>query len=153
MGGIQPDFARDFVEAQWLMLQQEQAEDFVIATGRQHSVREFVQIAFAQAGIELRFEGDGVDETGIVDSLREIDGHKANCAPGAEIVCVDPRYFRPTEVDALLGDASKAREKLGWQPRVGFAELVAEMVREDLALARRDKSARDLGFKTFDHHE
>ncbi len=145
--------ARDFVAAQWLMLQQSQAEDFVIATGRQHSVREFVQTAFAEAGIELRFEGDGVDEKAIVDTVREIEGLKPACAPGADVVSVDPRYFRPTEVDTLLGDASKARKQLGWQPRVGFAELVAEMVREDLSLARRDKHSRDHGFKTFDHHE
>jgi GDPmannose 4,6-dehydratase len=145
--------ARDFIEAQWLMLQQEQPEDFVIATGRQHSVREFVQIAFAQAGIELRFEGSSVDEKAIVASLREVEGLKAPCAIGTELVSVDPRYFRPTEVETLLGDPSKARELLGWQPRVGFAELVAEMVREDLALAQRDKHSRDLGFKTFDHHE
>ncbi len=145
--------ARDFVEAQWLMLQQEQPEDFVIATGRQHSVREFVQIAFAQAGIDLRFEGSGADEKAIVESVREVEGLKAACAIGAELVWVDPRYFRPTEVETLLGDPSKARELLGWRPRVGFAELVEEMVREDLALARRDKHSRDLGFKTFDHHE
>ncbi len=145
--------ARDFVEAQWLMLQQAQAEDYVIATGRQHSVREFVQIAFAQAGIELRFEGSGADEKAIVASVREVGGLKAACAAGAELVSVDPRYFRPTEVETLLGDASKAHEQLGWQPRVGFAELVAEMVHEDLALAQRDKHSRDLGFKTFDHHE
>ena len=145
--------ARDFVEAQWLMLQQETAEDFVIATGEQHSVREFVQIAFAQAGIDLRFEGQGLEEKGIVAAIRDIDGHVPACTPGAEVVWVDPRYFRPTEVDALLGDASKARKQLGWQPRIGFAELVEEMVREDLSLAQRDKHARDLGFKTFDHHE
>ena len=145
--------ARDIVSAQWLMLQQSQAEDFVIATGRQHSVREFVQIAFAQAGIELRFEGEGVDEKASVESVREIEGLKPACAPGADVVSVDPRYFRPTEVDALLGDASKARKQLGWQPRIGFAELVAEMVREDLSLARRDKHSREHGFKTFDHHE
>ena len=145
--------ARDFIEAQWLMLQQEQPEDFVIATGEQHSVREFVQIAFAQAGIELGFEGSGVDEKAIVASVREVEGLTAACAIGAELVSVDPRYFRPTEVESLLGDPSKARELLGWQPRVGFAELVAEMVREDLALAQRDKHSRDLGFKTFDHHE
>ena len=145
--------ARDFVAAQWLMLQQDQPEDFVIATGRQHSVREFAKIAFAQAGIDLRFEGSGVDEKAIVESVQEVEGLKAACAPGAEVLSVDPRYFRPTEVETLLGDASKARERLGWQPRVGFAELVTEMVREDLALARRDKNSRDHGFKTFDHHE
>lgn len=145
--------ARDFVEAQWLMLQQETPEDYVIATGRQHSVREFVQIAFAEAGIELRFEGGGVEEVAIVDSVRAIDGVKAACAPGAVVVSVDPRYFRPTEVESLLGDASKARGQLGWQPRTGFKELVEEMVREDLLLARRDKHSREHGFKTFDHHE
>lgn len=145
--------ARDFVEAQWLMLQQETPEDYVIATGRQHSVREFVQIAFAEAGIELRFEGGGIEEVAIVDSVRAIDGVKAACAPGAVVVSVDPRYFRPTEVESLLGDASKARGQLGWQPRTGFKELVEEMVREDLLLARRDKHSREHGFKTFDHHE
>ncbi len=145
--------ARDFVAAQWLMLQQSQAEDFVIATGRQHSVREFVRMAFAEIGIDLRFEGSGADETATVESVREIAGLKAACAPGAEVVSVDSRYFRPTEVEALLGDASKARKQLGWQPRVDFAELVSEMVREDLSLARRDKHSRDQGFRTFDHHE
>ncbi len=145
--------ARDFVEAQWLMLQQETAEDFVIATGEQHSVREFVKIAFSEVGIDVRFEGDGPDEKAIVESVREVDGLEPACAPGAEVVWVDPRYFRPTEVDSLLGDAGKARKQLGWQPRVGFADLVAEMVREDLSLARRDKYSREHGFKTFDHHE
>ena len=145
--------ARDFVEAQWLMLQQDEPEDFVIATGEQHSVREFVQIAFAEAGVDLAFEGNGLDEKGIVIGVREVDGVTAPCAPGTEVVTIDPRYFRPTEVDALLGDASKARDTLGWQPRVGFGDLVSEMVREDLDLARRDKQARDHGFKTFDHHE
>jgi len=145
--------ARDFVAAQWLMLQQDKAEDFVIATGRQHSVRDFVQIAFAQCGIDLRFEGRGVDEKAIVVGVREVAGLKAACAPGAEVVWVASRYFRPTEVDTLLGDASKARGQLGWEPRIGFAELVEEMVREDLALARRDKNSREHGFKTFDHHE
>ncbi|NCF28403.1 MAG: GDP-mannose 4,6-dehydratase [Gammaproteobacteria bacterium] len=145
--------ARDFVAAQWLMLQQEQPDDFVIATGRQHSVRDFVKIAFARAGIDLRFEGSGVDEKAIVESVQEVEGLKAACAPGAEVLSVDPRYFRPTEVETLLGDASKAREQLGWQPQVGFSDLVTEMVREDLALAQRDKHSRDHGFKTFDHHE
>lgn len=145
--------ARDFVEAQWLMLQQDAPEDFVIATGEQHSVREFVQTAFAQAGIEVRFEGSGAEEKAIVDSVREVGGLAPACAPGSEVVWVDPRYFRPTEVDTLLGDPSKAREQLGWRPRVGFAELVAEMVQEDVSLARRDKTSREHGFKTFDHHE
>lgn len=145
--------ARDFVEAQWLMLQQDAAEDFVIATGEQHSVREFVKIAFAEAGIDVSFEGQGIDEKAIVTSVRALEGLQPACAPGTEVVWVDPRYFRPTEVDSLLGDPGKARKQLGWQPRVGFAELVAEMVREDLSLARRDKHSREHGFKTFDHHE
>jgi GDPmannose 4,6-dehydratase len=145
--------ARDFVEAQWLMLQQDAPEDFVIATGEQHSVREFVAAAFAEAGIDLRFEGEGAAEKAIVEQVREVGGLTPACTPGAEVVWVDPRYFRPTEVDTLLGDASKARRELGWQPRVGFSELVAEMVREDLSLAQRDKHSRDHGFKTFDHHE
>ena len=145
--------ARDFVAAQWLMLQQEKPEDFVVATGTQHSVREFVQIAFAQSGIDLRFEGTGIDEKAIVDGVREVAGLTAPCLPGTEVVSVDPRYFRPTEVETLLGDATKAREQLGWEPRIGFAELVEEMVREDLNLARRDKYSREHGFKTFDHHE
>ena len=145
--------ARDFVEAQWLMLQQDVAEDFVIATGEQHSVREFVELAFAHAGIELRFEGTGVDERAVVAATWEAGGLVPACAPGTEVVSVDPRYFRPTEVDSLLGDARKARDKLGWAPRTGFPELVAEMVREDLDLARRDKHSREHGFKTFDYHE
>jgi GDPmannose 4,6-dehydratase len=145
--------ARDFVAAQWLMLQQEKPEDFVVATGTQHSVREFVQIAFAQLGIDLRFEGTGTDEKAVVDGVREVDGLTAPCLPGTEVVSVDPRYFRPTEVETLLGDATKAREQLGWAPKIGFAELVEEMVREDLNLARRDKYSREHGFKTFDHHE
>jgi GDPmannose 4,6-dehydratase len=145
--------ARDFVAAQWLMLQQEKPEDFVVATGTQHSVREFVQIAFAQSGIDLRFEGTGTDEKAVVDGVREVDGLTAPCLPGTEVVSVDPRYFRPTEVETLLGDATKAREQLGWAPKIGFAELVEEMVREDLNLARRDKYSREHGFKTFDHHE
>lgn len=145
--------ARDFVEAQWLMLQQDTPEDYVIATGEQHSVREFVELAFREAGIELEFEGTGIDEKAVVTATRAVDDLEPACTAGSEIVSVDPRYFRPTEVDSLLGDASKARTQLGWQPRTGFPELVAEMVREDLALARRDKHSRDHGFKTFDYHE
>ena len=145
--------ARDFVAAQWLMLQQEEPDDFVVATGKQHSVREFVQISFAQAGIDLRFEGSGIDEKAVVGGVREVGGMTAACPPGTVVVSVDPRYFRPTEVETLLGDASKAREQLGWEPQIGFAELVEEMVREDLDLARRDKYSREHGFKTFDHHE
>ena len=132
--------ARDYVEMQWLMLQQEQPEDFVIATGVQYSVREFVDIAAKELGIQVRWEGVGVDEKGYDDN-------------GKCIVAVDPRYFRPTEVETLLGDPSKAKEKLGWTPRTTFAELVKEMVQEDLRLAERDELAKKHGFGTFNYHE
>lgn len=147
--------ARDYVEMQWMMLQQEQPEDFVIATGVQHSVRDFVRIAAAELGISVRFEGEGVDEIGIVES---VDPQKAASAglvvqPGQKIVCVDPRYFRPAEVETLLGDPTKAREKLGWTPRTSFAELVREMVEEDFKLAKRDSLVKEAGFKAFNYHE
>ncbi len=132
--------ARDYVEMQWLMLQQEKPEDFVIATGVQYSVRDFVNAAAKELGIAVTWEGEGVDEK----------GHDAS---GKCIVRVDPRYFRPTEVETLLGDASKAREKLGWTPRTSFVELVAEMVREDLKAAERDELVKKHGFKTMDRHE
>ena len=132
--------ARDYVEAQWLMLQQEKPEDFVIATGEQHSVREFVEAAAAEIGLQISWKGKGADEKGY-DSA------------GRCIVAVDPRYFRPTEVDALLGDASKARAKLGWSPRVGFKELVSEMAREDLKKAERDQLVKHHGYTAFDHRE
>ena len=132
--------ARDYVEMQWLMLQQEKPEDFVIATGEQHSVREFVEAAAAELGMTLRWTGSGVDERGYDEN-------------GRCIVAVDPRYFRPTEVETLLGDASKAREKLGWQPRTRFAELVSEMVREDLSEAHRDELVKRHGYATRNYHE
>ncbi len=132
--------AKDYVEMQWLMLQQNSPEDFVIATGVQHSVRDFVNAAARELGIKLRWEGSGVDEKGY-------DG------TGKCIVAVDPRYFRPAEVATLLGDATKAREKLGWVPKVTFNELVTEMVREDLARAERDELLKEHGFKTLDHNE
>ena len=132
--------ARDYVEMQWLMLQQEQPEDFVIATGVQYSVRDFVNAAASELGITMTWQGQGVDETG-------------SDAQGRVIVRVDPRYFRPTEVETLLGDPSKAREKLGWVPGTSFDELVREMVREDLKATERDELIKRHGFKAFDHHE
>jgi GDPmannose 4,6-dehydratase len=132
--------ARDYVEMQWLMLQQEKPEDFVIATGVQYSVRDFVDAAAAELGIRVTWKGEGVDEKGFD-------------ATGKCIVAVDPRYFRPTEVETLLGDATKAREKLGWTPQTTFAELVAEMVREDLKSAERDELVRKSGYQTMDRHE
>lgn len=132
--------ARDYVEMQWLMLQQQSPEDFVIATGEQHSVREFVQAAANELGIEVSWRGAGAEEKGYD-------------ADGRSIVAVDPRYFRPTEVETLLGDATKAREMLGWKPRIGFHELVSEMVREDLAEAQRDAMCQREGFKVLAYHE
>ena len=152
--------ARDYVEMQWLMLQQERAEDFVIATGRQFSVRDFVEAAAAELGITLHWQGRGVDETGIaatVDTARleHCAGRAVHChvRPGDCIVRVDPRYFRPTEVQSLLGDASKAREKLGWHPRTSFEDMVAEMAREDLNASMRDALCKSAGFKAFDFAE
>jgi GDPmannose 4,6-dehydratase len=135
--------ARDYIEMQWLMLQQEQPEDFVIATGVQHSVRDFVDAAAAELGMKIRWEGKGVDEIGFLD--------QQPAAP--PIIRVDPRYFRPTEVETLLGDPSKAREKLGWSPRISFGELVREMARYDLAQARRDKLCADNGFDVCTYNE
>ena len=141
--------ARDYVEAQWLMLQQDVPEDFVIATGVQHSVRDFVTAAATELGIAIEWHGDGLEETGIVSAA------PSDCAVqcGHQIVAIDPRYRRLSEVDTLLGDPTKAREKLGWTAKTSFAELVAEMVREDLALARRDELVRNAGYRAFNHHE
>jgi GDPmannose 4,6-dehydratase len=132
--------AKDYVEMQWLMLQQPQPEDFVIATGEQRSVREFVEAAAAELGLSISWRGQGAEEKGF-------DG-EGNC-----IVAVDPRYFRPTEVESLLGDATRARDKLGWTPRVRFGELVSEMVKADLDAAQRDELCRREGFRVFDFHE
>ena len=142
--------ARDYVEMQWLMLQQPAPEDFVIATGVQVSVRRFVELACAELGITVAFGGEGVEEVGTVVAVAR-DGLR--CKPGDVIVRVDPRYFRPTEVETLLGDASKARERLGWTPKITLAELVREMVHSDHAAARRDSLVKDAGFQTYDHHE
>jgi GDPmannose 4,6-dehydratase len=133
--------ARDYVEAQWLMLQQPAPEDFVIATGRQHSVRDCVQLAGERLGFRIQFRGKGHDEQGI------------DTTSGRVVVRVDPRYFRPAEVDSLLGDASKARAQLGWRPRVSFEELVAEMADADLKLAERDAALRQQGFRVANAHE
>jgi len=132
--------AKDYVEMQWLMLQQEQPEDFVIATGEQHSVREFVEIAAAHLDLKITWRGKGVEEEGY-----DQDGR---C-----LVRVDPRYFRPTEVETLLGDPSKAKEKLGWEPRITFEALVEEMVTEDLKLAERDALVSREGYPAYKYHE
>lgn len=132
--------AKDYVEMQWLMLQQEQPEDFVIATGVQYSVRDFVNIAAKELGIAMRWDGEGLNEKGFDDT-------------GKCIVSVDPRYFRPTEVETLLGDPSKAKAKLGWEPKISFGELVKEMVREDLKSAERDELVKSHGYYTNAYHE
>lgn len=135
--------ARDYVEAQWLMLQQDAPEDYVIATGEQYSVRDFVDAAARELGLVLEWTGRGGDEQAVVANAPG----DSQARPGQRIVAVDPRYYRPTEVDTLLGDASKARAKLGWSPRTGFAELVREMAASDLALAKRDALMLDAGFR------
>lgn len=138
--------ARDYMEMQWLMLQQEQAEDYVIATGTQHSVRDFVNAAAEELGMRLRWHGQGTDEVGALEQAH------ATAEPRI-IIRVDSRYFRPTEVQALCGDASKAREKLGWVPKTNFRELISEMVREDLKSAERDELVKKHGFGVYDYHE
>ena len=132
--------ARDYVEVQWLMLQQDVAEDFVIATGVQYSVRDFVDAAANELDMKITWQGQGVDEKGF-DSQ------------GRCVVAVDPRYFRPTEVETLLGDPTKAKEKLGWTPKTTFAELVSEMVREDLKAAERDELVKKHGYQAMDYRE
>ena len=132
--------AKDYVEMQWLMLQQDAPEDFVIATGKQYSVREFVEAAGQELGFKLRWEGQGVDE-------------KAYDQDNKCIVSVDPRYFRPTEVESLLGDATKAKERLGWTPRISFKELVSEMVHEDYEQAKRDSLIVKHGYRSFNYYE
>jgi len=133
--------AKDYVEAQWLILQQPDPDDYVIASGEQHSVREFVEMAFKEVDIEIRWEGKGVDEKGIDPKSGKI------------LVEVDPSYFRPTEVESLLGDPTKAKKKLGWKPKISFSDMVAEMVREDIQEAKKDEYCKNGGFKTFHYFE
>ncbi len=133
--------AKDYVRMQWLMLQQDEPEDFCISTGVQYSVRDFVNAAFKEVGIAVRWESSGVDEKGIEEGSDRV------------LVEVDPRYFRPTEVETLLGDSSKAREKLGWTPEITLGDMVSEMVREDLKIAERDELCKREGFQVFDYNE
>lgn len=140
--------AKDYVRMQWLMLQQEKPEDFVIASGEQYSVREFVNRAAARLGISMRWEGAGVDEIGVVDGIDVVNGNLLcpGIKVGQVIIRVDPRYYRPTEVETLLGDPSRAREKLGWQPEISFDELVNEMVDADLIEARQRKMVNEVNW-------
>lgn len=154
--------AQDFVRAMWLILQQDKPDDYVIATGESHSVREFVELAFNEIGVDIEWKGSGVDEKGIIVGFNEeqgIENSSSLAAPcsmppaGSVVVEVDPTYFRPTEVDSLLGDASKAGKELGWEPRITFKEMVAQMVKEDLEEAARVQLCKESGFKTLDYNE
>lgn len=141
--------ARDYVEAMWLMLQQEQAEDFVIATGITTTVRDFIRMAFSEVGIEIEFKGEGVDEKGFV---KKCNGEYV-IPEGTEVVSIDPKYFRPTEVDLLIGDATKAKEKLGWSAKCTLPELVKEMVAADLEAFKKDKLLKDAGYDIMQQHD
>ena len=131
--------AKDYVEMQWLMLQQEKPEDFTISTGEQHTVREFVEVSAKELGMSLEWQGSGVDEKGIWK--------------GNTIISIDIKYFRPTEVETLLGDSTKAKNKLGWSPKITFYELVKEMTEADLKEAERDKLCQTKGYSTYNYHE
>ena len=133
--------AKDYVRMQWMMLQKDEPDDFCIATGVQYSVRDFVNLAWGYLGNKLRWEGEGMDEKGYDEETGQL------------IVAVDPRYFRPTEVETLLGDPTKAKEKLGWEPKITFEEMVHEMMESDVTLARRDSLVKSHGYKVFDYHE
>ncbi len=154
--------AKDYVEMQWLMLQQNQAEDFVIATGRQISVRQFVELSAKELGITISWQGQGIDEKGIVEHVDDEPLLKLSpqnykltpqVKPGDVIVSVDPRYFRPTEVETLLGDPKNAKEKLGWEPRISLEEMISEMIEYDFSLAAKDKICLDQGFEIFESEE
>ncbi|MBZ3893393.1 GDP-mannose 4,6-dehydratase [Lawsonia intracellularis] len=153
--------SRDYIQMQWLMLQQDKPEDYVIATGRQISVREFVNIAANELGITLSWKGSGVDEQAIIETidatkLAQMLRRPVSEAPlkvGQVIIKIDPRQFRPTEVDSLIGDASKAQQKLGWKPMISFESMVTEMLQEDISLATRDAVCKIAGFKAFNHDE
>lgn len=142
--------AKDYVEAMYLMLQQDKPEDFVIATGITNTVRDFIRMAFSEVGVELEFTGTGVDEKGIVKSITAAD---CPLKPGQEVVAIDARYFRPTEVELLIGNPAKARKKLNWQPRYDLAALVKEMVAADLELFRKEKLLKDSGYKVLNQFE
>lgn len=142
--------ARDYVEVQWLMLQQDEPKDYVIATGEQHSVQDFLEAAAAELGLGLSWQGSGVDKTGVVEEIRS---EEAAVKEGQVVVRVDPRYFRPTEVESLLGNAGKAERELGWRPRTTFSGLVREMVASDLEDAKRDALCQKRGYRVFSYYE
>lgn len=143
--------AKDYVEMQWMMLQQDKPDDFVIATGEQYSVRQFVEHAANEIGLGLEWKGTGTSEKGVVSEVRSDDPESKKLS-GKTIIQVDKRYYRPAEVETLLGDPGKAKAALGWEPKISFKDLVAEMMREDLVLAERDQLCATEGFKTFSRH-
>lgn len=142
--------AKDYVEGMWLMLQQQMAEDFVLASGITTTVRDFVRMAFREIGVELKFVGEGIQEVAIVTASRH---DEYSLLPGTEVVAVDPRYFRPTEVELLLGDPSKAQRQLGWTPKYNLETLTAEMVRSDIELFKRDRLLKEAGFEIKNQYE
>ena len=141
--------AKDYVEAMWRMLQQEVAEDYVIATGVTTTVRDFIKMAFAELGVEIEFRGEGINEVGLVSSCSD----EYNFTEGQEVIKIDPRYFRPTEVELLIGDPTKANQKLGWTPKYSLKELIAEMVAADVEAFRREKVLLDSGFHVARQYE
>ncbi|MEE8397770.1 MAG: GDP-mannose 4,6-dehydratase [Desulfobacterales bacterium] len=147
-------FAGDYVQAMWLMLQQDEPEDYVIASGKSHSVREFVEKAFVEIGINITWQGSGIDEVGLIDPQSPVlSPQSSSLNPGDVVVKIDPGYFRPTEVDHLLGDATKAKEKLGWEAKMSFEDLVKIMVQEDIIDAEKDSMIEKQGFKTYNRFE
>ncbi|AWO01193.1 GDP-mannose 4,6-dehydratase [Chitinophaga alhagiae] len=142
--------AKDYVKAMWLILQQDQPEDYVIATGITNTVRDFIRLSFAEIGVELAFSGEGVNEKGIV---KQASNPAYALQPGQEVVAIDPRYFRPTEVELLIGDPTKANKQLGWQPEYDLQALVKEMVAADIELFQREKLLKDAGFKVLNQFE
>ena len=142
--------AKDYVEAMWLILQQQKPEDYVIATGITTEVREFIRMAFAEAGITIEFQGQGISEKGYV---MRCTNPSIGLEPGKEVVAVDPLYFRPTEVDLLIGDPSKAQEQLNWKPKYNLAALVKEMVLTDIELSKKEKLLREAGFASKNQYE
>jgi GDPmannose 4,6-dehydratase len=150
--------AKDYVKMMWLILQADEPEDWVIATGVTTTIRDFVKMAFAYAGINLRFEGTGVDEVGIIDSIdeartKELNLDTQHIAPNTTVVAVDPRYFRPTEVDLLIGDPTKAETKLGWSRDYKLQDLVDDMMESDLKLMTKDQYLKDGGYVTMNYFE
>lgn len=145
--------ARDYVVAQWLILQQDEPDDYVIATGKQYSVRDLCSLAFERVGIDLEWQGEGIDEKGVASRIRQVNDVVVKVKPGDTVVMIDPRYFRATEVDTLLGNPEKAKRKLGWEAKISFEDMIAEMIEHDLEETRRDLLCIDSGYTVMNRHE